>query len=315
MPEKSESLGKIKYLEVREIFKDEARDFTPWLTREENLSLLSEAIGLPIKFVEAEASVGSFSVDILAEEEGTGRKIIIENQFGTSDHDHLGKVITYASGHDAKVIVWIFENIREEHRQAIEWLNDNTNDELDFFAINLQIWRIDDSSPAAKFEVVVSPNEWTKTIRGRSPREVSETKLQQLDFWTRFRAYAAKNFKGLKLQKPQPQHWYSMAIGTSEAHIALAVNTTKDSMSCEIYINNNKELFNALKKQKDEIESKLKVELEWREAAKACRIKANLENASIRDLTKSDTHFDWLGNMALKFQKQFAERIRELNQD
>jgi hypothetical protein len=116
------NLGQIKRVDIREIFRDEARDFTPWLAKDENLKLLSDEIGVEIKLLEVEANVGRFNVDILAEEEGSGRKIIIENQFSSSDHDHLGKLITYASGHDAKIIIWMFESIRDEHRQAIEWL-------------------------------------------------------------------------------------------------------------------------------------------------------------------------------------------------
>jgi hypothetical protein len=304
------SLGKIRQVEVREIFKDEARDFTPWLAKEENLALLSDEIGVQVKLLGVEANVGRFNVDILAEEEGTGRKIIIENQFNYTDHDHLGKLITYASGHDAKVIIWVFENIRDEHRQAIEWLNEMTNEDLDFFAINIQIWKIDDSNPAPKFEVIVSPNEWTKTIRSQAAGAPSETKLQQLDFWSRFKSHAATHFAGLKLQKPQPQHWCNIALGSSEAHIALTVNTRDNTLGCEVYITNNKGLFYHLKERGTEIETALKVKLEWIEATKACRIKTTKANSSILDAKQADENFEWLGRMAVTFQKQFAGLIK-----
>ena len=307
-------LGKIRRVEIREIFKDEARDFTPWLAMEANLALLSEEIGVDIKLLEVEANVGRFNVDILAEEEGTGRKIIIENQFNFTDHDHLGKLITYASGHDAKVIVWIFEEIRDEHRQAIEWLNENTNDSLDFFAINIQLWKIDDSNPAPKFEIIVSPNEWTKTIRSKSPGELSDTKLQQLDFWARFKAYSSQYFKNLKLQKPSPQHWYNFAIGSSDAHGALTVNTNKSTIGCEIYINDNKDLFHHLKSQAKEIESQLNAKLEWIEASKACRIKTSKESSSISDQNQSAENFDWMGKNMVTFQRVFFEIIKAYNQ-
>lgn len=312
---KPELLGKIKRIEIREIFKDEARDFTPWLAKEENLSLLSEEIGVDIKLLEVEASVGRFSVDILAEEEGTGNKIIIENQYNNTDHDHLGKLITYASGYDAKIIIWIFEEIRDEHKQAIEWLNENTNENLDFFAINIQLWKIDNSNPAPKFEIVVSPNEWTKTIRSRSSSELSETKLQQLDFWSRFKDYSANAFKGLKLQMPKPQHWYNVAVGSSDAHIALTVNTNKNEVGCEIYIPRNKDLFYHLKDRSKEIEKDLGVKLEWIEATKACRIKTTKENSPISESLKKNDIFDWFGKMTIVFQKQFSELIKEYNHD
>lgn len=310
---KTDSLGKIKRIEIREIFKDEARDFTPWLAREENLALLSEEIGVDIKLLEVEASVGRFSVDILAEEEGTGNKIIIENQFNYTDHDHLGKLITYASGYDAKIVIWIFEEMRDEHKQAIEWLNENTNENLDFFAINIQLWKIDNSNPAPKFEIVVSPNEWTKTIRSRSSGELSETKLQQLDFWTRFKDYSTLAFKGLKLQKPNPQHWYNVAIGSSEAHVALTVNTNKSEIGCEVYIPRNKDLFYHLKERSSDVEKKLGVKLDWIEASKACRIKTSKTDSTIVNSLENSEIFDWMGEMTLKFQKIFSELIKEYN--
>jgi hypothetical protein len=127
-------LGKLEKVNIREIWKNEAKDFTTWLAKEENLALLSAEIDIPLKLIKIEASVGSFSADILAEEENTGNKAIIENQLEETDHDHLGKIITYGSGFDAKYLIWIFRDIREEHRQAIDWLNEKT-DSLYIFAL------------------------------------------------------------------------------------------------------------------------------------------------------------------------------------
>ena len=307
-------LGQINRVDIRDVFRDEARDFTPWLAKDENLKLLSDAIGVEIKLLEVEANVGRFSVDILAEEDGTGRKIIIENQFNFTDHDHLGKLITYASGHDAKIIVWIFEQLRDEHRQAIEWLNENTVEDIDFFAINIQLWKIDDSNPAPKFEIIVSPNEWTKTIRSRTSTELSDTKLQQLEFWTQLKAYSSEKYKHLKLQKPQPQHWYSVALGSSEAHVSMTVNTRENLLACEIYINNNKELFQHLKTFSADIEKQLGVSLEWIEAAKACRIKTVHDSFQISDQTKYTEYFEWLLRTTISFQKVFSDLIKNYSQ-
>lgn len=308
-------LGKISRLNVREAFKDEARDFTPWLAKEENLQLLSEEIGVEIKLVQVEANVGRYSVDILAEEEGTGRKIIIENQFSSTDHDHLGKLITYASGHDAKVVIWIFEELRDEHRQAIEWLNENTNAELDFFAVNLQLWKIDASNPAPKFDISVSPNEWTKTIRNRGSDELSDTKLQQLEFWTQLKTFAAKEFPQLRLQTPQAKHWTNIALGSSHAHLSLTVNTNKEQLACEVYIQNDKDLFQWLKTKDSEIESRLKMPLEWIEASKASRIKNSREEFSIGDATKYTEYFQWLLKSTIAFQRVFSDLVKEYSQE
>lgn len=311
---KQNTLGKLSRVEIKDIFKDEARDFTPWLAKSENLELLSEEIGIDIKLVEVEARVGRFNVDILAQEDGTDRKIVIENQYDHTDHDHLGKLITYASGHDAKVIIWIFEKIRDEHRQAIEWLNENTHENLDFFAINIQLWQIDNSNPAPKFEIIVQPNEWTKTLRNNSSGQISETKLLQLDFWSRFRDYIATTNSRLKLQKPSPQHWYNFAIGSSEAHISVTVNTNKDEIGCELYITDNKDLFNYLYGMKAQLEIDLGVKLEWIEATKACRIKATRTNSPLEDGEENKSTFAWLLKMVTAFQNQFPGLIKSFGE-
>jgi len=127
-------LGKLEQItDLRSVWKHEAKDFTPWLAKEENLEILSEAVGIDIVVEEQESNVGDFSVDLFATEEGTGRRIIIENQLEETNHNHLGKIITYASGKEAEVIIWIVRKARDEHKQAIEWLNQHTDDKFEFF--------------------------------------------------------------------------------------------------------------------------------------------------------------------------------------
>ena len=189
-------LSKLTKLDLREVWKHEALDFTNWLAENENLEALSDAVGVDIKLIQTEASVGKFNVDILAEEDLTGKKIIIENQLESTDHDHLGKIITYASGHDAEIIIWIVKDTRDEHQKAIEWLNDHTDQDISFFLIRIELWKIDDSKPAPKFEIVVSPNEWAKAIKSNpAKKELTNTKLQQLDFWDKLKKYIQKWMK------------------------------------------------------------------------------------------------------------------------
>ena len=125
-------LGKLRKIHLREAWKHEALNFTGWLAEEDNLALLSDEIGIDISLIQTEASVGKFNVDILAEEENGNRKIVIENQLESTDHDHLGKIITYASGFDAEIIIWIVKDVRDEHKQAIDWLNENTIEKVNF---------------------------------------------------------------------------------------------------------------------------------------------------------------------------------------
>jgi hypothetical protein len=305
-------LGQIKKLDLRKVWKNEERDFSRWLSNKENLTLLSAEIGVDIKLIETEAKIGNgnFEVDILAEEEGGGRKIIIENQLETTNHDHLGKLITYASGYDANIIIWIFKDIREEHRQAIDWLNENSSEELAFFGIKLELWQIDNSAPAPKFQIINKPNEWAKILKqGKGSNELTETKLKQLDFWTKFKSFAQERTK-ISLQTPRPQHWFDISIGFSEAHIGLTVNTRDERLGCEI--TSNKNLFEELKKQKNEIEKELGLQLDWRERDSVCRIVVYRDNFDIENNTEMERYFDWLLNTALSFRKVFGVYIKKI---
>ena len=138
-------LSKIKRVDLRKVWKNEALDFTTWLAESENLELLSEEIEIEISLIQTEAGVGKFEVDILAEENNTGRKIVIENQLDSTDHDHLGKIITYASGFDAEIVIWIVQNARDEHKQTIDWLNEHTDQKVNIFAIQMEVWQIAES--------------------------------------------------------------------------------------------------------------------------------------------------------------------------
>ena len=255
-------LGKIKYIkDLRSVWYHEARDFSKWLAQDENLEELSAAIGIDIVLEERESSVGSFNVDLYAIdlyaiEEGTDRRIIIENQLEDTNHDHLGKLITYASGKGAEVIVWIVRRARDEHRQAIEWLNQNTGVNIGFFLVEIELWQIDDSAIAPKFNVVERPNDWAKQMKNIG--NLSDTKQLQLHFWQQLSEYIKSHdalAKEFSPRKAQPQHWYDLSIGSSSYHIGLTVNTQKNCLGAEIYIPDDKDKFAMFKKHEQEIES------------------------------------------------------------
>jgi len=309
-------LGKLVKVDLREIWKNEEYDFSKWLAGDENLALLSDEIGIAISLPEKEALVGKYSVDILAEEEGTGRKIVIENQLEKTNHDHLGKIITYAAGHDASIVIWIFKDITEEHRSAIDWLNENTGEDRLFFAIKIEGWRIDDSNPAPKFQVICKPNEWAKVVKHSSEsKDLGETELKKLDFWTKLKSYASEKKIPLFRQTPAPQHWYNISIGSSEAHIGLTINTRENLLGCEVYINDNKPLFQFLKSKRDYIEQLLDGKLEWIEAKKACRVVQRKENADIDDEATLTVQFDWLIDRAIAFDKVFGTLVKKFKEE
>lgn len=308
------NLGKLKRIDLRDAWSIEP-NFTKWLAEAEHLSALGEELGLDLTLLQTEANVGDFNVDILVEESGTGVKGIIENQLEMTDHDHLGKLITYSSGHDAGYVIWIFKDMREEHRQAIDWLNEHTTDDVNFFGVKLELWQIGDSEPAPKFDVICRPNEWAKTVKQQTAQgEPSEGKLRQLEFWTQLRDYAKNTGNNMKLQSPQPQHWTNISIGTSGAHVALTMNMPANRLGCELYINDDKELFRYLQTQTEEIEKEIGTKLEWIEARKAARILQRTEDFDITKPEEYPKHFDWLLSRAEAFKKAFSERVRTFKQ-
>ena len=307
-------LSKLEKVDLREIWKHEAQDFTNWLAKRENLEQLSDEIGIDIALIQTEASVGKFNVDVLAEEETTGRKVVIENQLESTDHDHLGKIITYASGFDAEIIVWIVKSVRDEHKQAIDWLNEHTDSKINIFAIQMEVWQIDDSPYAPKFHVIAQPNDWAKSVKKVTTQsELSDLKLLQLEFWTKFKEFVQDNNGKVKLRKAYPQHWYDVSFGFSNARITLSVNSQTEQLTCEIWIPDSKQLFLALFGQKDEIENELSKQLVWEELPekKASRIKL-ISNGNLFDQSSWEQYHSWLLENVTAFQDIFGKHIRQI---
>ena len=306
------NLSKLEKINLREVWKHEALDFTNWLAKPENLELLSDEIGIDITLIQTEASVGKFNVDILAEEENTARKIVIENQLESTDHDHLGKIITYASGFDAEIIVWIVKSVRDEHKQAVDWLNEHTDEKINIFAIQMEVWQIADSPFAPKFHVIAKPNDWAKAVKKATAQgELSDTKLLQLEFWTKFKEYVLDNNGKIKLRKIYPQHWYDISFGFSTAHLALTVNSQSSQMACEVYIPDSKWLFAALFKNKEKIEAELSEQLVWEELPekKASRIKL-ITKGELSNQEEWDKSHSWMLEKVTDFQQVFGKYIK-----
>lgn len=261
---------------LRDIWKNEAKDFTPWLAKPENIAQLGEAIGVEIddESIQTELSVGPFYADIYAQEVDNGRKIIIENQLTASNHDHLGKLLTYAAGKDASIIIWIVQTAADEHRKAVEWINQNLADDKEkaLFLIEMQVWKIGNEM-APHYNVVERPNEWAKSIKGYSGLKPSDK--VKLNFWTEFNNYLRANSPHLfHLNNPGKNHYYRIYFGSREAVLELSVTPRDREIGVELLIKDNKELYNTLYQKHADIEGSINAPLRWYndQTKKAARI-------------------------------------------
>lgn len=307
MPE----LARLTKLPLRTIWKHEAIHFTQWLALPENLELLSETIGIDLINAQTEVGVGQFNVDILAEDEN-GHKVVIENQLENTDHDHLGKLITYASGLQAEICIWVVARARQEHEQAINWLNENTTDGANFFLIEVEAWKIGDSLPAPRFNIVAKPNDWAKTVKqSAGTNKITDLKLQQQAFWEQLREYGDQHGKLVRnWRKALPQHWYNIGVGSTRAKLSATVNTRDSVVGMELYIYKEKELFHELLAKSNDIEAKLGYKLDWQELPerKACRIIIT-RSGDFSDKAEQMELVQWLVQKADEFTRVFKKLL------
>ena len=280
------AIGKLEEVDIRELWKHEQYDFSEWLSKKENIENLNEILGLTLVDISKETYVGSYRCDLFAKDETTGIKVIIENQLEMSNHDHLGKIITYASGLDAKVVVWIVKEAREEHRSAIEWLNNNTNSNVNFFLIEIHAYKIGNSDNAPMFQVIEQPNDFIKNNKSTNSSDtMNKSQSQRLEFWNQFNNVLVERGKPFNVRKATTDHWYNVAIGTSDAHIDITLVNKDSVIGVELYITDNKDLFDKLYQKKDEIEADLGFKLDWRRLnnSKASRIVTFIKGLNFDD--------------------------------
>lgn len=297
-------LSHIEKVDLREVWAHEAHDFTQWLAEEENLEALGDVIGIDLELIESESPVGSFSADIYAAESGSSRKVIIENQLEETDHKHLGQIITYAAGKGAELVVWIVAKANDQHKQAIEWLNEHTDSEFGFFLIEIEVLKIGDSMAAPRFNVVERPNDWAKAIK--QSEGLSDTKKTYLQYWEHYREQAQSNHefsKYFKPQKPQPQHWTTIHVGTSRYHISLTASIQNKNVGVELYIPDEKDTGQRAIDNISVFEEALGTQGHPFMATKASGLRFFLPNSDITNEHNWDKYIDWQMEKALKLRE------------
>lgn len=307
-------IGKIEKVPLREVWKGEAKDFTTWLFN--NIDVLGEELDINLSAIEKEKKIGTFSADLIAEDDA-GQKVLIESQLEKTDHDHLGKILSYVSNLEAKIAIWISSQPRPEHERAIEWLNESGAG-VSFYLVKLEAYKIGNSEPAAKFSVVAGPSEMTVVV-GEEKKELAERHKKRLEFW---KSLLEKSRLKTSLHANISPSIYSW-IGTGSGKRGLGYNysITYKYTSVELYIDRGKEcekegkkIFDELYSHKKEIEKIFGNALEWQrlDDRRASRIRKVYLYAGLNDREKWDRLQNDMIDGMIRFEKAFKKYIKEL---
>lgn len=303
-------LGRLNSVLPREIWPHEALNFTPWLL--DNVDVLSDLLGMDLVLERAEHPVGGFSLDLLGHDEATGQVVIVENQLEISDHTHLGQILTYAAGTDPTTIVWIATGFRSEHRAAIDWLNERTDENTRFFGVEIQVVRIGDSLPAPAFKLVAQPNDWGKQVKAAtSPGEGSARGRQYWDFWDQFLARIHTEHPGwTRARTSTSASWMDVSLASGTV---LGSTFTRRGLSAWIYFGSadgplNLSRFEQLDRVKPQIEIALGQEAVWdaMDGRKAARVGIESEFTAVSNVEQWPMMIDWLVDAHIRLRAAFA---------
>jgi hypothetical protein len=314
LTESEPTIGKIERVPLREVWKHEALNLTTWL--EENVDVLNDVLGLSLVSADREQAAGAFNVDLIAEDE-SGRTVIIENQLERSNHDHLGKLITYTAMTDAHAAIWIVSDPRPEHVRAISWLNDSSPS--DFYLLKIEGIRIANSPPAPLLTLIVGPSEEGRKA-GEVKKEIAEGGQIRRRFWTELLEKAKQRTKLHGGVSPTDHLW--SGTGAGKGGLSFNYTVTQQGSGVELYIDRradsedeNRRIFDSLFKHKDEIEKVYGGKLEWQplEDKRACRIRQRFELGGYRDEERWPNIQDGMIDAMVRLEKALKPHIAGLS--
>jgi len=294
-------LSRLVRVDLREAWPNEALNFTPWLAQEENLGLLSETLGLELELEAVEKSVESFSADILAKDGLSGGWVLIENQLEQTDHNHLGQILTYAAGLNASTVVWIAKEFRDPHRAAIDYLNEISSPEHNFFGVQLELYRIGASPFAPRFSVVAKPNDWSKRLvaRTKDSPSLAAAKQEWADYWARFFSSAPAEILPLANRTPPKEGWCRVAqLRSGDPGVSVWLHHSA-RLRALVWIQGTlaKPLFDLLQSDKDNLARAAGAPLVWDRMnnKKSCMIHTEIDAAALPD---EPAQFEWFARQA-----------------
>jgi hypothetical protein len=313
------NLGRLQKVELREVWLSESSEFTPWLARDENLKLLSEAIGIELECEAQEKEVGPFRADILCKDTNTDNWVLIENQLERTDHGHLGQLLTYAAGLDAVTIVWIANRFTEEHRAALDWLNKRTDEKINFFGLEVELWRIGDSPVAPKFNVISRPNDWTRDVSEAAKQmdvsEMSDRRRLQFEYWTALQQMLGERKTAVRARTGRPRAWVVFAVGRSGFNLwaEMYVRDKEIGVGLTCKPPYTKTFFQQLKTQQQAIEKELGFSIRFEEAPdKAYSYVSVYTKFDPEDRNTWPQQHEWIVSKLEAFHRVFSPRVRNL---
>ena len=309
------TIAELISVDLRDEWPDEAKNFTPWLA--DNLPRMLEELGIAHHGVETEQQVGRYRADIVFTDSETKRKVVVENQLTRTDNNHLGQMLTYAAGVNAATVIWVAETFTEEHLAALNWLNDNTHDDLSFIGIEVELWRIDDSKPASRFNVVAKPNNWTRSMRRAGLGELSDIRLMQIKYWQGLRKHVVEADGPVTMTDcDRPRNSAVFAVGKSNFRVCGVMLRKTKQVRAELYILGQpaKQYFEALRSQSEQIQSELGYPLEWEDMPEGtdCRVAIYLDDADPENSDDWDRQHRWLADKLNDLHRVFSARVKAL---
>jgi hypothetical protein len=314
-------LGQLQSVELREAWQSEAGDFTPWLASKDNIALLGKTIGLDLEVESQEQSVGQFRADILCKDTASQTWVLIENQLERTDHTHLGQLITYAAGLEAATIVWVAAEIRDEHRAALDWLNQITGDDFSFFGLEVELWRIGDSPMAPKFNIVCKPNDWSRHIvsaaKSAADGSLSENQQLQLEYWTAFREYMLSAGGVVKPTKAHPQGFMDFSLGKAGIWLETSINVRDQKIAVLIIVGTEQSTayFKLLELDRKKFDNTFGEPLDWveRPGKKQQLIRIRLEGADPKNRSDWRRQHTWIHDKLQRLHKTFSSAVKSLD--
>ena len=316
-----QDLKQLTPVDLSEVWETEPQHFTPWLAKEENLTLLGKALDIDLELEGQEVNVGGFRADILCKNTIDDSWVLIENQLDTADHRHFGQILTYAAGLDASTVIWIAKTFRREHLAMLDWQNRITDERYRFFGVEMKVWQIEDSARAIQFDVVSSPNDWVRGVSQDTQRvanqETSDRQLLMRKFWAGLRDHINDSNSTVNCPAPVAGRYLSFGIGRRDFFIWARLASGNREISIWLYMkgNNAKAHFRLLKEQQEEIHNEIGETLEWYEMPEKERSRICLNKRDTDPLDENDwpRQYEWFTAKLERFDQVFRPRIKALN--